>query len=292
MPNQKNTAANRKLRSSYVTTTISIALVLFLLGMIGLLMLNARRVSAYVKENLSITVTLNPDAREAEVRQIEKQLLSAPQVKSVSVVDKDEAARQWEEILGEDFVSTLDYNPLLPTMEVKLFAQYADAAGMQTVSDMLKGYKTVRDVHFEQDMVNLIHNNIQRISIVLLCFSAMMLLVALTLINNTVRLMVYSKRFLIRTMQLVGATRSFIRRPFVGSSIAQGIVGGIIANALLAGVIFFSARELPDVISFSNTFVVVTLFGLVFIVGILMTMMSTIWSVNKYLSVRTADLYV
>ncbi len=295
MPHSSTTssqATSRKIRSSYFTTTISIALVLFLLGIIGLLLLNASRVSAYVKENLCLTVTLSADARAAEVKQIEKQLLSAPQVKSVVSVDKDEAARQWEEILGEDFVSTLDYNPLLPTMEVKLFAQYADAQGMETVADMLRGYKTVRDVHFEQDMVNLIHNNIRKISIVLLCFSAMMLLVSLTLISNTVRLMVYSKRFLIRTMQLVGATRNFIRRPFVARGLAQGLIGACIANAMLAAVIFVSARELPDVISFSNTYVVLTLFAIVFILGILMTLFSTIASVNKYLSLRTADLYV
>lgn len=292
MPNQTNKVAARKLRSSYFTTTISIALVLFLLGMIGLLMLNANRVSEYVKENLSLTVTFAPDSRDAEVRQIEKQLLVSPQVKSVKYIDKEEAARQMQEALGEDFVATLDMNPLLPSMEVKLFAEYADEQGMEAVAQTIRGYKQVREVYFEQDVVNLIHDNIRRISIVLLIFSAVMLLVAVTLINNTVRLMVYSKRFLIRTMQLVGATRGFIRRPFLAQSVAQGLIGGLLANALLAAVIFLAARELPGVIGFSDVTSVAALFVTVFAIGVLMTIVSTARSVNKYLSLRTADLYV
>ena len=292
MPNQTNRAATRKIRSSYFTTTISITLVLFLLGMIGLLMLNANRVSEYVKENLSLTVTFAADAREAEIRQIEKQLLATPQVKSVKYIDKEEAARQMEENLGEDFVATLDMNPLLPTMEVKLFAEDADERGMEAIAQTVRDFKPVREVYFEQDVVNLIHDNIRRISLVLLCFSAVMLLVAITLINNTVRLMVYSKRFLIRTMQLVGATRGFIRRPFLAQGVAQGLIGGLLANAMLAGVIFLAAKELPGVIGFNDVTSVAALFVAVFAIGVLMTIASTASSVNKYLSLRTADLYV
>lgn len=292
MHNQSNTAATRKLRSSYFTTTISIALVLFLLGMIGLLLLNAQRVSDYVKENLCLTVTFSPDARDAEVRQIEKQLLATPQVKSVDYIDKEEAARRMEKSLGEDFLSTLRFNPLLPTMEVKLFADYTDAESMEQVANTIRGYKPVREVNFERDVVNLIHENIRRISLVLLAFSALMLLVAVTLINNTVRLMVYSKRFLIRTMQLVGATRGFIRKPFLVSSIVQGLVGGLIANAFLALVIMAVSRSMPGVIGFENTASVAALFLLVFACGVLITLISTTSSVNKYLSLRTADLYV
>ena len=292
MHNQSNTAATRKLRSSYFTTTISIALVLFLLGMIGLLLLNAQRVSAYVKENLCLTVTFRPDARDAEVRQIEKQLLATPQVKSVDYIDKDEAARRMEKSLGEDFLSTLRFNPLLPTMEVKLFADYTDAESMEQIAQTIRGYKPVREVNFERDVVNLIHENIRKISLVLLGFSLLMLLVAVTLINNTVRLMVYSKRFLIRTMQLVGATRSFIRRPFLLNSLLQGLIGGLVANGLLTAVIMTVSRSMPGVIGFDNTVSVAVLFGLVFLEGMLITLCSTASSVNKYLSLRTADLYV
>ena len=292
MPNHNSTAAARKLRSSYFTTTISIALVLFLLGMIGLLLLNANRVSSYVKENLCLTITFAPDTRDAEIRQIEKQLLATPQVKSVRYIDKDEAAREMEANLGENFIEMLDENPLLPSMEVKLFAQYANEEGMEALAESVRAYKPVRDVNFEKDVVNLIHENVRKISLVFLVFSVLMLLVAITLINNTVRLMVYSKRFLIRTMQLVGATSSFIRRPFVATAVIQGLVGGFVANAMLASVVFFSARELPGIIGFNNTYYLALLFFVVFLTGVLLTVVSTITSVNRYLNLRTADLYV
>lgn len=292
MPNHNNTAATKKLRSSYLTTTISIALVLFLLGMIGLLLLNASRVSSYVKENLCLTVTFAPDTRDAEIRQIEKQLLTLPQVKTVRYIDKEEAAREMEANLGENFLDMLDENPLLPSMEVKLFAQYANEEGMSAIAETVRAFKPVRDVNFEKDVVNLIHENVRKISLVLLGFSALMLLVAITLINNTVRLMVYSKRFLIRTMQLVGATRGFIRRPFVASAVVQGLVGGAVANAMLAVVVFFSARELPGIVGFNNPFSLSALFAVVFVTGVALTLISTTLSVNKYLNLRTADLYV
>lgn len=292
MPNHNNTAATKKLRSSYFTTTISIALVLFLLGMIGLLLLNASRVSSYVKENLCLTVTFAPDTRDAEIRQIEKQLLTLPQVKTVRYIDKDEAAREMEANLGENFLDMLDENPLLPSMEIKLFAQYANEEGMGGIAETVRTFKPVRDVNFEKDVVNLIHENVRKISLVLLGFSVLMLLVAITLINNTVRLMVYSKRFLIRTMQLVGATRGFIRRPFVASAVIQGLVGGAVANAMLAVVVFFSARELPGIVGFNNAFSLSALFAVVFVTGVALTLVSTTLSVNKYLNLRTADLYV
>lgn len=292
MARQNTKATRRKLRSSYFTTTISISLVLFLLGIIGLLMLNANRLSTYVKENLGLTVMLTDDARDAEVKKIEKSLAASAMVKSVTYLNKDDAAKQLEAELGEDFVSFIGYNPLLSSIEVKLYAEYANPEGMNIVERMIKDFPEVKEVHYQKDMVNLIHENVNKISLVLLAFSVLMLIVAITLINNTVRLMVYSKRFLIRTMQLVGATNAFIRRPFVGSSILQGIAGALIANLLLAAIIYLSARELSGVIGFENIYVVVVLFAIVFAIGIIITLISTTASVNRYLNVRTADLYV
>ncbi|MBP5364551.1 MAG: permease-like cell division protein FtsX [Bacteroidales bacterium] len=292
MAKQNNKAAARKLRSSYFTTTISITLVLFLLGMIGLLMLNASKLSTYVKENLGLTVMLQDEARDAEVKKIEKSLQASPRVKSVTYLNKEQAAEKLMSELGEDFIGFLGYNPLLSSIDVKLHAQYATPEGMEEIEKMVKAFPEVKEVHYQKDMVYLIHENVKKISLVLLALSALMLLVAITLINNTVRLMVYSKRFIIRTMQLVGATNGFIRRPFIGSSIIQGIIGALIANALIAGVIYVSARELSGVVSFSNIYVVIFLFAMVFAVGIMLTLISTTVSVNRYLNVRTADLYI
>ena len=292
MAKQNNKAAARKLRSSYFTTTISITLVLFLLGMIGLLMLNASKLSTYVKENLGLTVMLQDEARDAEVKKIEKSLQASPRVKSVTYLNKEQAAEKLMSELGEDFIGFLGYNPLLSSIDVKLHAQYATPEGMEEIEKMVKAFPEVKEVHYQKDMVYLIHENVKKISLVLLALSDLILLVAIKLINNTVRLIVYSKRFIIRTMQLVGATNGFIRRPFIGSSIIQGIIGALIANALIAGVIYVSARELSGVVSFSNIYVVIFLFAMVFAVGIMLTLISTTVSVNRYLNVRTADLYI
>lgn len=292
MAKQNNKVAARKLRSSYFTTTISITMVLFLLGIIGLLALNANKLSTYVKENLGLTIMLQDEARDAEIKKIEKSLSASPLVKSVTYLNKEQAAEKLSEELGEDFINFLGYNPLLSSIDVKLYAQYATPQGMDEIAQMVSQYSEVKEVHYQKDIVYLIHENVNKISLVLLAIAVLMLLVAVTLINNTVRLMVYSKRFIIRTMQLVGATNSFIRRPFIGSSIVQGILGALIANLLIAGIIYISARELSGVISFDNIFVVILLFAIVFIIGIILTLVSTTISVNKYLNVRTADLYV
>lgn len=292
MSKQSNKATSRKLRSSYFTTTISITLVLFLLGMVGLLMLNANRLSMYVKENLGLMVMLNNDARDAEVKMIEKSLQSSALVKSAIYMDKEKAAEKLKDELGEDFVEFLGYNPLLSSIEVKVFAEYANPEGLSMVENIIKGFPEVKEVRYQKDIVNLIHENVSKISMVLLCFTILMATVAMTLINNTVRLMVYSKRFLIRTMQLVGATNGFIRRPFVWQSVLQGLIGAILANIMLAGVIYLSARELEGVIGFDSIQTVLILFVSVLILGILLTFASTIWAVNRYLNVRTADLYV
>ena len=292
MSKQKSQAAARKLRSSYVTTTISISLVLLLLGIIGLLLLNTGRITSYVKENIGLTILLNDDAREAEIRKIEKSLSVSSFVKTVEYVSKEQAADILQKDLGEDFISFLGYNPLPSSLEVRLYADYATPESMEQIKKIILDYPEVKEVHYQKDMVSLIHENVSKISVVLLAFAGLMMLMAISLINNTVRLMVYSKRFLIHTMQLVGATNSFVRRPFLSTSVIQGLTGGLIANMILAAIIYISARELNGVISFANIYVISILFAGVFAVGVIITLASTTISVNRYLNVRTADLYV
>jgi cell division transport system permease protein len=237
-------------------------------------------------------VLLNDDAREAEIRKIEKSLSVSSIVKSVEYIDKEQAAEILQQDLGEDFISFLGYNPLPSSLEVKMYAEYATPESMEQMKKLILDFPEVKEVHYQKDMVSLIHENVSKISAVLLAFAALMMIMAISLINNTVRLMVYSKRFLIHTMQLVGATNSFVRKPFISTSIIQGLTGGLIANMLLSAIIYISARELDGVISFSNIYVISMLFAGVFIVGVIITLLSTTVSVNRYLNVRTADLYV
>ncbi|HKL71015.1 MAG TPA: permease-like cell division protein FtsX [Marinilabiliaceae bacterium] len=286
-----NTAAKRKLRSSYATTIISISLVLFLLGIIGFLMLNANRLSVYVKENLGFTVLIKDNSREAEVMRLQKILNAAPYVRVAEYINKDQAADVLREELGEDFVEFLGYNPLLASIEVKLSAAWANPDSMARIESQVMSFPEVKEVYYQKNLLEAINENVRRISIILAAFSGLLLLIAMALINNTIRLSVYSRRFLIRTMQLVGATRGFIRRPFLFKSILHGLAGATIAILLLSTVIYGVSNELDGVIGFSNVMMIGVLFAFVVLVGIILTLLSTFFAVNKYLRLRTDELY-
>ncbi len=291
MANKTHIASGRKLRSSYITTTISIALVLFLLGIIGLLMLNAQRLSSYVKENIGFTILIKDNAREAEVKRLEKLLSTSPFIKQTQYVDKDRAADELKNELGEDFVEFLGYNPLLSSIDVKLFAEYANPDSLVKVEEVILEFPQVKEIIYQKNLIHLVHQNVKRIALVLSGFALLLLLIAVALINNTIRLSVYSKRFIIRTMQLVGATKSFIRRPILWGSVLHGFVGAVLAISLLAVLIYFSSQELAGVIGFNNMDLILVLFGIVIALGIFITLLSTYFAVNKYLNLRTDDLY-
>jgi cell division transport system permease protein len=291
MAKKDNQQTRRQLRNSYFTTVISIALVLFLLGSVGYLILNAQRLSNYVKENIGFNIVLKDNVREAEVRRLQKYLDASSYVKSTEYIDKESAAEELKEELGEDFVDFLGYNPLLSSIEVKLFAEYANPDSIKTVEAIFDSFPQVKEVSYRKNLIQKVNDNVKKISIVLLAFSTLLLLIAIALINNTIRLSVYAKRFLINTMQLVGATKGFIRQPFVSTSIVHGFIGGILANAMLAGVIYILHRELGGFIGFDNIELIGILFILVIIVGILLSLISTYFAVNKYLRLRTDQLY-
>ncbi len=285
------TSARRKLRSSYFTTIISIALVLFVLGIIGLLLLNANRLSTYVKENLGFTILLKDNARNAEVKRLEKLLTTSDFIKSTEYIDKDRAAKELQDELGEDFVDFLGYNPLLSSIDVKLYADYTNPDSIAKIEKILLEFPQIKEVYYQKNLVHLVHKNVSRISFVLSIFAILLLTIAIALINNTIRLSVYSKRFLIRTMQLVGATKGFIRKPFFIQGIVHGFMGAAIAIVLLAGLIYVTSKELVEVVGFQNLDLIFILFGLVILLGILITSISTYFSVNKYLRLSTNELY-
>lgn len=286
-----NTNARRKLRSSYVTTIISISLVLFLLGIIGFLFLNAQRLSVYVKENLGFTILIKDNVREAEVRRLQKILSAAPYVRIVQYVDKEQAAETLKAELGEEFVEFLGYNPLLSSIEVKLAAQWANPDSMARIEAEVMNFPQVKEVYYQKNLLHAVNENIRKITLVLAIFSVLLLFISIALINNTIRLSVYARRFLIRTMQLVGATRGFIRKPFLLKSILHGLAGATLAIILLSLLIYGLGKELEGVIGFSDVILVGILFVLVTVIGILITLISTFLAVNKYLRLRTDQLY-
>jgi cell division transport system permease protein len=285
------TSVNRKLRSSYATTIISISLVLFLLGIIGFLFLNAQRLSLHVKENLGFTVLIKERARDAEVRRLEKILSAAPYVRTVKYVDKDQAAKILKEELGEDFVEFLGYNPLLSSIEVKLAAAWANPDSMAGIEAAVMNFPQVKEVYYQRNLLQAVNDNLRKITLVLALFSGLLLLISVALINNTIRLSVYARRFLIRTMQLVGATRGFIRKPFLLKSILHGLAGATVAIILLSLLIYSLGNEFEGVIGFSDVMLIGVLFLLVTVTGILLTLVSTFFAVNKYLRLKTDQLY-
>ena len=291
MAKKEANITKRRLRSSYVTSIISISLVLFLLGMLGMLILNAKRLSDYVKENIGFSVILKENVKEVDVILLQKSLDASEYVKSTNYITKLEAAEELQKELGEDFIEFLGFNPLLASIEVHLYADYANQDSINLIEKNLQQYEQIKEVFYQKSLVSLVNENIRKISLIILVFSGLLLLVAITLINSTIRLSVYSKRFIINTMQLVGATRGFIRRPFLYRSAGNGIFAAFLAGGLLAAMLYAAQQEFRDIISFQDVEIVIVLFLCVLVFGILINWISTFFAVSKYLRMKVDKLY-
>jgi len=291
MKRTQNGASKAKLRSSYVTLVVSVSLVLFLLGILGLVLINARELSDYFRESLSFSIMLDDAAKEADIRMLQKDLDAKPYVKSTKYVSKEEAAAKMKEELGEDFISFLGDKPLPPTIDVYLVSDYTSSDNVAKIEKYIYLYPFVKDVLYPESLLILINENVRKISLFLLVISAFLFLIALTIINNTIRLSIYSKRFLIRTMQLVGATRSFIRRPFIMQSAFYGLLSALIAMTLLMGMLYLIEKEFFKMFSFENMNLLILLGAGIIVVGIIINIISTWFSVNKYLSISEDKLY-
>ncbi|MBL0340249.1 MAG: cell division protein FtsX [Bacteroidetes bacterium] len=291
MAPESNKMARKTLRTSYISTVVSIALVLFMIGTLGVLILHARKISNYVKENIQLSVMLLPDAGLEEVGKLVKSLEQSKFVKSSIYITKDEAAAKLKEDLGEDFVDFLGYNPLLGSIDVKLKAEYADMESVNTLKATIITFPVVKEVYYQQSLIDMINKNMRTLTLIILGFSALLFFVAAALINNTIRLSLYSRRLLIKSMKLVGATRGFIRKPFVLGGIMPRFYGAVIANMLLAVLLYFSKKEIPDLVEIQDFNMVLILMVGVILAGIVIAGLSTFFAVNKYLRRSTQDLY-
>ena len=283
--------SRRRLRSSYMTSIISISLVLFLLGLIGILLINAKRLSDHVKENIGFTIILNEYVKEVDILRLQKSLDAKPYVKSTEYISKEEAAAALTEELGEDFIEFLGYNPLGATIDVRFYAGYANPDSISFIEGQINSYEEVKEVFYQKSLLHLVNENIRKISFIILLFSALLFLIAVALINNTIRLSVYSRRFLINTMKLVGATRTFIRRPFLYRSAGHGILAAVIAILLLGGVLYLINREFSEIIYFLDIKIIGILVLLVIFLGIFLNWVSTFFAVNRYLRMTADNLY-
>ena len=291
MKNSGTGLSKTRLRSSYLTLVVSVSLVLFLLGVLGLVLINAKELSDYFRESLSFSVMLNDDAKEADIRMLQKDLDGKLYVKSTEYVSKDEAAAKMKEELGEDFINFLGDNPLPPSIDVYLYANYTSPDSVAKIEKYVLEYPFVKEVYYQESLLFLINENVRKISFFLLIISSFLFLIALTIINNTIRLSVYSKRFLIRTMQIVGATRAFIRRPFLVQSAFHGLMAALLAMGLLMGLLYLIEKEFLMMFTFESTNLLILLGVSLIVTGVMINIISTFFSVNRYLSISEDKLY-
>ena len=281
----------KKTKTIYISTVFGIAMVLLMIGLLGLILVDANNLSRYVKENIVLNVFVDDAAHETDVLQLQKQMESNPMVKQTQYVSKELAARNLQKDLGEDFVKFLGYNPLSQSIDVYLKAEYANNAGIERFkADLLKN-PLVKEVKYQQSLVDQMNQNLTSISLIILVFASIFVVLSVALINNTIRLAIYSQRFLIKSMQLVGATKGFIRKPFLLYGIWHGLLGGLIAIIILIGTLYFAVKEVPDLVILQNY----AEFGLVFIgvvgIGVFISGFSTYLAVNKFLRLKLYDLY-
>lgn len=291
MKPREERSSKRRLRTSYITTVVSITLVLFMLGIMGLLLLNAKKLSDYVRENIGFSIILKEEVKEPDVLRLQKVIESRDFVKSTTHISKAEAAKELQQDLGEDFIDFIGYNPLPVSIDVNLIARYANNDSIRKIEQELLQFPQIKEVWYQKSLVHLMNENIRKISLILLGFAALLLFISIVLINNTIRLSVYSKRFIINTMRLVGATRYFIRGPFLRTSALHGIYSGLFANAMLFAVIYLVGNEFPEISVFTDPFVMGILTSGIIIVGIVISFFSTLFAVNKYLRISTDKLY-
>lgn len=283
--------ARKRAQSSAISTVIGISLVLFMLGILSVLVLNANKLSNTVKENIQIQVFLDEDVKEADVMRLKKEIDAENFTRSTVYVSKEEAAKQLTEDLGEDFITFLGYNPLQAALDLRLNADYAHPDSIEMIVEGIENREAVAEVVYSPNLIKQINQNVNKIGLVLLGFSALLLLIAIALINNTIRLTIYSKRFIIRSMQLVGATRGFIQRPFIFTGILQGIYASFIAILLILGVLYAVRMEIPEFFEFTDILMFVKLFGLVALLGIIISGLSTLFAVRRYLRMDARKIY-
>ena len=272
---------------------MSIALVLFLLGMFALLMMHAQKLSNYLKENIGFEVVMNSNAKESNILSLQKELEAMPAVKSTEYITKDEAIRRLSEDLGEDFLQWLgnEENPLLPSIEVRFNAEWANNDSLSVIEAQLVKNPNVKEVYYQKSLVNLIDQNVRRIGLALMVASIVLLFIAIALIRNTLRLSIYAKRFLVRSMLLVGATASYIRRPFIKSGISQGFFGGLLADIALALLLYGLSKRLPELALVQDYRIIISIFVGIIVLGMLLGGLSTRAALGKYLRADVDRLY-
>lgn len=281
----------RKLVSSYFSVVLSIGLVLFLLGVLGLLVLNTKKMADHFKEQITISVFLKDNAKKVEVDQLQKSLAMADYTKTATYVSKEEAAEKHSEDIGENFQEFLGYNPLKNSIDVQLNADFVTPEQLEEIATEITTKDYVAEVSYDKPLIGLLNDNVKRISFWILVASGIFTFIAVLLINSSIRLSIYSKRFIIKTMQMVGATKLFIRKPFLWTNIKLGMLGAFLAILALGGVLYYMNENFPEFGLMNDPMILVVLLVGVFVLGVLISLISTYFATQRFLNLRTDELY-
>ncbi|WP_047416887.1 ABC transporter permease [Cellulophaga sp. Hel_I_12] len=281
----------RKLISSYFSVVLSIGLVLFLLGILGLLVLNTKKMADHFKEQITISVFLKDNAKQVEVDQLQKSLAMADYTKTATYVSKEEAAEQHSEDIGENFQEFLGYNPLKNSIDVQLKADFVTPEQLEEIAAEITEKDYVQEVSYDKPLIGLLNENVKRISFWILVASGIFTFIAVLLINSSIRLSIYSKRFIIKTMQMVGATKLFIRKPFLWINIKLGMLGAFLAIVALTGVLYYVHENFPEFGLMNDPVILIILLVSVFVLGVLISLVSTYFATQRFLNLRTDELY-
>lgn len=275
----------------FVTSSISTTLVLLLLGLVVFFVLGAHNLSVYVKENINFSILISDDMKESDILKLQKKLDKEPFVKATEYISKKQALREQTEAMGTDPQEFLGYNPFTASIEVKLHSDYANSDSITKIEKKIKKNTNIQEVLYQKDLIDAVNDNIRNISLMLLGLAVILTFISFALINNTIRLTIYSKRFLIHTMKLVGASWSFIRRPFLRRNFWIGVLSAVIADAVLWGAAYWLVSYEPELIRVITPDVMLLVSVYVLIFGVLITWLCALLSINKYLKMKAGTLY-
>lgn len=275
----------------FITSTISTMLVLLLLGLVVFFVLAANNLSVYVKENISLSILLSEDMKEADILKLQRTLNQEPFVKSTDYISKEQALSELSESMGADPQEFLGYNPFTASIEIRLHSLYANSDSIAQIEQQIRSNTDIQDVLYRKELIDAVNENIRKISLGLLGMAVVLTLISFALINNTIRLTIYSKRFLIHTMKLVGASWGFIRRPFLARNFWVGVLSALLADAILMGGAYYLVMYEPELIRVVTPDIMLLVAGAVLVFGVLITWMCALISINKYLRMKASTLY-
>jgi cell division transport system permease protein len=281
----------RRLLTSYFSVVLSVFLVLFLLGLLGFFVINSKKIANDFKEGIAMSIYFKDEAQDSSLTKFKEELKLSKYTKTYKFVSKDDAAKEHTDIIGEDFMSFLGMNPLQNSYDIHLKANYVTTDSIAKIENQLKENQLISDIIYDKELVKMVNDNVKKVSVWILIISAFLTLIAILLINSSMRLSIHSNRFIIKTMQMVGATKSHIRKPFVWKSIKLGLIGAGFAIVALLGLLFYIDSNFPDLGILNNPFTIAVILLSVLVLGVLVTWLSTHFATQRFLNLRTEQLY-